>query len=110
MFDKRQWAVCGVIVLIVFAYAISRNPDYLFGLSASSDCKDYNTAESKYKDQFPDRCGCLYPGQSDALANPQVRVAALACFETKMKQCRGWEKIGEAYRACVEEVTGIVGK
>lgn len=93
-----------------FAWAAYQNPYSLFGLSASSDCKDYNTSEVKYRVQFPDRCGCLYPEQADALANAQVRAAALACFETEMKQCRGWEKIGDAYRSCVAKVTGVAGK
>jgi len=111
--NKEQWKQLVPIVIVCalgIAWVAYEHPYAIFGLSSSSDCKDYNTAEVKYKVQFPDRCGCLYPEQAHALGNAQVRVAALACFETEMKQCRGWEKIGDAYRQCVAKVTGIAGK
>lgn len=113
MLNKEQWKQLVPIVVVCvlgFAWGAYENPYAIFGLSASSDCKDYNTAEVKYRIQFPDRCGCLYPEQDAALTNSQVRAAALACFETEMTQCRGREKIGEIYRSCVAKVTGIAGK
>jgi hypothetical protein len=111
--NREQWKqLIPVLVLSTLGIvgAVYRNSDEVFGLTSNSDCKDYNTADHDYQRRFPDRCGCLHPEQANALGAVGVQNAVNVCFETAMKQCRGWEKIGRLYRGCVEKITGIIDK
>jgi hypothetical protein len=106
--NTKTVLVAGGITALAFLGLTIEDPSRLFGLSAGSTCESYNTSDIEYQVAFPDKCGCLYPKQADALdTNSAIREAVKACFVEEMKHCRGWEKIGKIYRACLTRVTGI---
>jgi hypothetical protein len=57
--------------------------------------------------RFKERCDCLSPNQSTALADVKVRARVGMCFEQETQRCLANAKIGSLYRACVKAITGV---
>jgi hypothetical protein len=105
--DFKQWGRFLIFyTLFIAAYMTFEKPDNvmddLFGLNENSTCEDYNNAKLKYQVDYVTQCQGLSGDQCMAMAdNPSAHDAAVACFLTEMKTCRGWEKISKIFRACV---------
>ena len=95
-------------IIVSFIWNTYGAPEKVFGLNNRSTCAEYNTANIKYRALYSAE-GCCYLNleQSDALSRPGISEAIHNCFETKMNECRGWEKLSDIYRSCVKQITGM---